>query len=290
MPYQPWYDVPAARQAYTYRAEGSSVGVLMLHGFMGSPLSSRALSEYLNRRGITIHCPLLPGHGHYPDKYAGITHQDWLAEAEEGLQTLRGWRDEIFLMGHSMGNVLAARLTQLDDDIRGMVMLAPTYDVPDKRLRWLRLLRYVMPWFPAHKIKKTRKIAEERIVDYHPDFDFDAPDAEERIAEIARMPTSGIDEMRKTLDLGKSLWGKVSVPAIILQGTRDVAIFPNSGEIICQMLGSPDKELKLFKKAGHELMRPFSKVHGDVWETVYQFIARRTDQLPASTQPRSAPA
>ena len=115
----------------------------------------------------------------------------------------------------------------------------------------------------------------ERVLDYNPEFDFSAPDAPAKVAEMARMPAGGIDEMRKTLDLGKKLWGQVTVPAIIFQGKRDIAIYPQSGEIIYKQLASQDKTLKNYPKGGHELMRPADPNHREVWETIYQFIEGR---------------
>jgi hypothetical protein len=51
MPYQPNYDVQPGRMPYTFRpaapADGRQTGVLVLHGFIGSPLSSRPMAEYL---------------------------------------------------------------------------------------------------------------------------------------------------------------------------------------------------------------------------------------------------
>ena len=48
-------------------AQGSGankeVGILLVHGFTGSPASMRPWAEYLNQRGYTVKVPLLPGHG-----------------------------------------------------------------------------------------------------------------------------------------------------------------------------------------------------------------------------------
>ena len=96
MPFQPTYDVPPERQPYHLEAAapaGGRVGVLFLHGFMGSPLSSRGLAEYLAVHGVSVHCPLLPGHGHYPDKLGTADGRAWLAEAEEAFKTSSGMCD-----------------------------------------------------------------------------------------------------------------------------------------------------------------------------------------------------
>ena len=290
MPFQPDYPVQPERQAYTFEAPGSETGVLMIHGFMGSPLSSRGMSHYLCERGISVHCPLLPGHGHWPDKFHKVPRQAWLEEAREGLNRVRQMAPEIFILGHSMGNALGAELAARNpDDIRGMVLLAPTYDVPDQRLRLLRLLRYVMPWFQAEKFSKTRALARERILDFDPEFDFDAPGAPERMAEMARVPTGGIDEMRKTLDRAKPLWSQVHVPALILQGADDFAISPRSGQIIQQEWGHFDADFHEYPDTEHELMRDFVPAHSDVWQRVYTFILRHARRL-AEPSHESLPA
>ena len=54
-----------------WAADGSgknkSVGVLLVHGYTGSPASMRPWAEYLNQRGFTVRVPLLPGHGTKPE-------------------------------------------------------------------------------------------------------------------------------------------------------------------------------------------------------------------------------
>ncbi|WP_390479735.1 alpha/beta hydrolase, partial [Frankia casuarinae] len=49
--------------AEPFEFEGGSVGVLLVHGFTGSPGSMRPWGEYLSAVGLTVSCPLLPGHG-----------------------------------------------------------------------------------------------------------------------------------------------------------------------------------------------------------------------------------
>ena len=43
--------------------EGGTVGVLLIHGFTGSPTEMRLVGEYLNQHKITVSAPCLPGHG-----------------------------------------------------------------------------------------------------------------------------------------------------------------------------------------------------------------------------------
>lgn len=255
----------------------SSVGVLMLHGFMGSPYSSRPLAEFLHGRGITMHCPLLPGHGHWPDKFHRVSRRAWIAEATEALSTLRQTCDQIFLMGHSMGNVLAANLLPRNPDVRGFILLAPIYDTPDRRLNLVPFIRYLVPWLYPHKSHSMQKLVRERVLDFDPTFDFDAPNAEAFLRRATRMPTSGLDEMRKIVRLGRTLWPRVTTPALILDGGHDIAVSSGSGAAIFAEMPARDKHHHHFPQAGHELMRPQDPAHPEVWALVWEFIQQRAN-------------
>ena len=279
MPFSPTYDVPEERRAYTFLA--GPVGCLMLHGFMGSPASSRPLARYLAERGITVHCPLLPGHGQLPNKMYKIPRDAWIAEVEDALRELRKHCDQIFLMGHSMGTVLSAHLASAGGDFGGMIMLAPAFAVPDWRIQLLRAARYVMPWLYPLKMGSLKDLAHERLLEFDPTLDFDDPDVQARLPEMSRVPTSAIDEMRKMVDAGRELWPKLDLPAIIFQGGRDIAVSVENTERLYTLLPNEDKQLIVFGNAGHELMRPFEPVHAEVWPAVYEFIRLRA-RLPLS--------
>jgi carboxylesterase len=248
------------------------------------------MAEFLGQQGITVHCPLLPGHGELPEKMAGVTREAWVAEVEEGLARLRQWCDEIFLMGHSMGTVLAAKLASENDGVRGLILLAPLYKVPSRFIHLLRVLRYAMPWLYPWYIKPLRPLTRERLLDLYPDLDFEDPEVQAWLPRATRVPTAAIDEMRKMAGVGRRLWPHVTQPALLFQGEQDIAVNPGNTEQIYQMLGSEEKKLHKFSDAGHELMRPFEPVHTQVWSLVHGFIRRHaaTELPPLQTVPGSA--
>ena len=277
MAFEPTYYVKPERRAYTL--EAGPVGVLMLHGFLGTPVSSRPLAEYLTERGITVHCPLLPGHGDLPNKLYKVPRQAWIDEAKKGYEFVNQRCDEVFLMGHSMGTVLCAQLASQHHDIQGLVMLAPAYDVPDKRLLVMSVLRYMMPWFYPLKLKSLHRLVTERLLDLDPTLDLDDPAVQAKLPEMTKVPTSSIDEMRKILEMGKKLWPRMDRPAIILQGDDDVAVPLENTRKLYDVLPGEDKELRIFEGAGHELMRPFDPAHEQVWPAVYAFIGQHSSKI-----------
>jgi len=276
MPFTPAYPVAEDRQAYTFHA--GRTGVLVLHGFMGSPISSRPLAEHLHQQGFTMHCPLLPGHGERPEKFRDIPHQAWIAEAEEGLATIREWCDEVFIIGHSMGAVLGAHLANQDPEIRGMVMLAPLWQVPSKAIYLTSVLRYAIPYLHPWRYQRFRSLATERALDLYPDLDLEDPAVLDQMEEMTRIPLSGIDEMRKMAQMGRKLWPQLRLPALVLQGEKDRAVKLGSAEALYAALGSTDKQLRLYPRAGHELMRPKDPAHTQVWAEVLAFLNDRGPQ------------
>ncbi len=65
--------------------EGNRVGVLILHGFTGSPWEVRPIAERLARSGRTIALPVLAGHGTHVDDLDATSWNDWLDSAAQML-------------------------------------------------------------------------------------------------------------------------------------------------------------------------------------------------------------
>jgi carboxylesterase len=278
MPFTPNYDVPRERLPYTFThpssVTGRRAGVLVLHGFIGSPISSRPMAEYLNERGLFVHCPLLPGHGQYPDKLRGVSHKEWLAEAEEAHEFARQHCDDLFIVAHSMGNILAAHVTLKFGGVAGITMLAPVYHVPDRRLRFVKYARNFLTWYYPHKSKREsmQQLVRERVLDFDPTIDFDSPEFQAQLPQVSRVPIGGMHEMVRTIEMGHKLWPRLNVPVRIHAGEDDHAAPPDNARTIFAALPGNDKQLTVYPHVGHELMRPFEPIHSVIWEAIATFI------------------
>ena len=65
-------------EPYPPRRSGEA-GVLVCHGFTGSPQSVRPWADHLAAQGLTVSLPLLPGHGTRWEDLAVTGWQDWYA-------------------------------------------------------------------------------------------------------------------------------------------------------------------------------------------------------------------
>ena len=137
--------------AEPFSHQGGATGVLLCHGFTGSPQSLRPWAGFLAEAGLSVSLPLLPGHGTSWPEMNHTTSGDWLAAVAAALAELRSRCDEVFLMGLSMGGCLALRLAETapGPDLRGLVLVNPSL-APDTKLFLLApVLKHVIRSLPG---------------------------------------------------------------------------------------------------------------------------------------------
>jgi len=118
--------VPVLPGAEPFRHEGGEAGVLLCHGFTGSPQSLRPWAQHLADHGLTVSLPLLPGHGTRWQDMALTGWQDWYAEVDRELRALSERCTSVFVAGLSMGGTLALRLAARHGDaVSGVVVVNP---------------------------------------------------------------------------------------------------------------------------------------------------------------------
>ena len=136
---------------------GGPVGVLLCHGFTGSPQTLRPWADYLAGQGLTVSLPRLPGHGTTWPDLARTGWQDWYAEVDRAFGALARRCEQTFVFGLSMGGCLALRLAEVHGSaVRGLVLVNPSL-APDTKLFLLApVLKYVLRSLPgiASDIKK----------------------------------------------------------------------------------------------------------------------------------------
>jgi carboxylesterase len=138
--------MPVMPGAEAFAHQGGPTGVLLCHGFTGSPQSLRPWAEYLAAAGLSVSLPRLPGHGTTWQEMARTRWEDWYAEVDRAFDELQAGCDEMFVMGLSMGGCLALRLAELRGDaIRGLVLVNPSITADTKAFLLAPVLKLVVP-------------------------------------------------------------------------------------------------------------------------------------------------
>jgi carboxylesterase len=131
-------------------ADGRRVGVLLSHGFTGSPASMRPWGEYLAEQGYAVSVPRLPGHGTTWQEMNRTGYADWYAEVEREFELLRARTDAVVVGGLSMGGGLTLWLAaHHPGEVAGVMLVNAAVSSENKQLLAVPLLKWVLPSMPA---------------------------------------------------------------------------------------------------------------------------------------------
>lgn len=218
--------------AEPFAADGGDVGVLLSHGFTGSPQSMRFLAEQLAEGGLTVRAPRLRGHGTSADEMATTTAEDWIRDLEAPLEELRGRCRQVFVAGLSMGGALALYLSGLyAGQVAGVITVnAPIFlNSPD--LAALAFHPAAPPFIPGvgSDIKRPG------------------------IVELAYggVPVPSVRQLYALLAVTRELLPRVSCPALVISSREDHVVPPANGPLILELLGSADKRLLWLENSYH---------------------------------------
>ena len=222
-----WHN--SATQPFSH--DGGTVGVLLCHGFTGSPASMRPWAEFLARHGYSVRLPLLPGHGSSWQEMNRTTWHDWFTTQASALDELRQRCDVVFVAGLSMGGTLALRLCQTLPDIAGVVLVNASVHTTDPRAKFAKVLQYVLPSLPGigNDIKK--------------------PGMNEYCYD--RLPVKAFVQLQ---DLWRNVSADISSvtqPALIFNSVDDHVVESSNAQWIAQHTASTDKTTVTLNNSYH---------------------------------------
>lgn len=218
--------------AEPFHADGGRTGVLLLHGFTGSPASLRPWAQALNAEGFTVSVPRLPGHGTTWQEMNKTVWTDWYAEAARGLEALRSSCDEVFVAGLSMGGCLALRLAEdRGPEVAGLVLVNPAVLSSDRRLALLPVIKRVVPSLAGigNDIKKPG------VTEYGYD----------------RTPLKALDSMRALWRVTRDDLAKVTAPLVVFRSVEDHVVEARSTHVITQRVSSRDVTERVLDNSYH---------------------------------------
>jgi carboxylesterase len=224
--------MPVMPGAEPFTSDGGPVGVLLCHGFTGTPQSLRPWAEHLAAHDLTVSLPRLPGHGTTWREMNLTTWEDWYAELDRALTKLRARCDEVFVMGLSMGGTLAIRLAEeRGDDVRALVLVNPSLLTKRADRHFLPVLRLVAPSWPgiASDIKK--------------------PGATELAYD--RIPLKAAYSLSKLWLTTRSNLDKVTQPILIFRSAEDHVVEPDSCVLLKDTVAAADVREVLLEDSYH---------------------------------------
>ena len=233
------------RHIRDWPATGEAKGVVALvHGVAEHSGRYEHVAAALNAAGYTLIAVDIRGHGRsagWPGEIGGL--DDWIADAKavlERARTAAGPDRPVFLMGHSLGSLIAAAYVTRagGGGLRGLVLSSVAI------LAGSALLESMGDpegqGIPSSEL--SRDEAVQRAYDDDPLVFADRVPAEDLAAGL---------EAAMEIYAGAS---GITLPVLMFHGAEDRIADPDGAKELYANLGSADKHLKVYEELRHETM------------------------------------
>lgn len=183
--------------------------ILIIHGFAGGTYDEEPLFFRLQSESkFDVYNFTLPGH--VTNLSSDVEYSDWMNSVDDKIKKLisYGYRT-IYVIGHSMGGVLATYTPIKYKQVKKIVLVAPAFEylsLDDKS-----------------SFTKSIKAAPDIIRDYNP---------KEILSRALKVSIHQLKQFEKFISDSKGIQTKVNVPTLIIQGTNDSLVPYESSENI----------------------------------------------------------
>ncbi len=220
---------------YEFNPE-SKKGVYIIHGFSSTTYEIKALAEFLGNAGFHVKADNLPGHGTTVEDCNSTKFTDWLAYVEQGVAELASTCDTVFVVGISMGGVLALHLASIFP-LNGVVVAATVLEFKKRFMIRVvnKLLHRFIPKLDKSAIYDKADLKNMKFYGYN------------------HYPMIALNEMRKMTNVIRKELPKVKIPIMIIHTMVDkTSVFENVN-IIKNNINSTEIQELIVHKANHSL-------------------------------------
>ena len=209
--------------------------ILVIHGFGGGIYDEEYLINRLELiKNYDVYTFTLPGHDGIK---TNMKEDKWVEKTEEMINFLiKNKYKKIYVIGHSMGGVLAARLASKYKQVKKLVLLAPAF----------RYLEFKEDEVDVVKsITKLPTLAKE----YKDEF----------VSRIQKMPLPSIKEFMNTVRHNEDSLKNIYIKTLIIQGTSDNLVPQETADFIYDLIPTNEKEVLMCEGVNHDIFRSNKK-------------------------------
>ncbi len=211
--------------------DGGSNGVLLIHGYGGTPQEVIALAAAFARAGFSVEVPLMPGHGTLVDEMLTTNWSDYARETEDAYRKLTTRCQNIIVGGLSSGVILTAWLILEHPEIAGLISINGMFKLPrgGSREILLKVLEKGLQYFPT----EGTDIADPQA--FHLKYD--------------KTPIAPMLSIVEALEDVVPRLGEISCPVLNIVSLQD-NVAPGSGGVLAEKASGPVEDV-LLERGGH---------------------------------------
>lgn len=239
--------------------------ILIIHGLHEHCSRYQRMAEYLTGKDYAVYGLDLPGHGKSDGTRAFIeSFADLLEPIETCLELIKSAHPDlpVFLVGHSMGGLIAAAyMIEHPNHVAGSVLSGSLVKVPeyitDFTIQIGRFLSKALPKFRIVEIDKEGLSRDPEVVQAY---------INDPLVYNGKTTVRISNEINFGIDLVEEYGSKITEPVLLLHGGEDRICDPAWSQYLYDLISSPDKKLIIYDGLYHEVYNEpeFESVFADV--------------------------
>ena len=227
-------EVLPGAEPFAFPGSGANArtGVLLIHGFTGTPKTMRPWGEHLAAEGFAVRCPLLPGHGTRWQDCNLTTEHDWIEAVGAALDELAADVDRVVVAGLSMGGTLAIRLAEVrPDDVAALVLVNPSLMTLRTAAKLLPVIAKITPsWAPIGSDIKKPGVVEQA---------------------YPKLPTRAFLGLSRLWAVARADLAKITAPVLVFRSSVDHVVEGASTEALLAGVTSTDTTEVVLENSYH---------------------------------------
>lgn len=197
------------------------IGVILCHGFTGTPQSMRPWAEHLAAEGFGVRGPRLPGHGTRWQDLNATRWPDWYGEVARAVDDVAARYSSVFVFGLSMGGTLTLRLAEeYGDALAGIALVNPSVTT----LRRDAAIARYLAWFLPSVAAVAGDVKKPGVVELAYD----------------RTPVRAFVSLTELWDLVRRDLSRVRCPLVLFGSPEDHVVEPVNSRLVLEGVCSPD--------------------------------------------------
>lgn len=228
--------------------------ILMIHGFVGGSYDFGNFHNELQLyRKFDVYTYTLPAHEKVIVK--DVKFKQWIDESKKQIEFLinNGYK-EIYLIGHSMGGVIATHLASHYSQVKKLVLAAPAF----------RYFYFKDGKVDIKSINETIKKIPEIIK---------GTSTEDVISRIIKTPISTTLEFTKLVNHCQNCVNYIECPTLTIHGTDDTIVPSESTKYVYNSIKSKTNILVNIKNLNHECFT--TKKSPEVKNIIKDFLLKK---------------
>ncbi len=221
--------------------------ILIVHGFAGGTYDEEELANFLELNPFyDVFQFTLPGH---KTNLSKVKYEQWIDASKNQIEWLieNGYKN-IYVIGHSMGGVIATYLAATYKEVKKLILAAPAF-------------QYLIMENEKINVTKSLKSTPSIVKTYG---------IEEIFGRILKLNPSAVKEFMNLVKEYYNCPKDVFCPILIIQGKKDNIVRTSSSKYVYNSVKSKIKKIVYVNDLTHDVF--YSKRSNEIYNIILKFL------------------